>query len=394
MFHEDNRRRLYKHAHGELIVLTAYDLLQQSGDMAAPFLQESSFWWLTGIEEPGWKVILDTARQHATLVRPERSKVDIIFNGESDDDAVSGVSGIREIIPAKEFEARLRQLHRHHSVVKTLDAKQSHEFVLNPAQGSLHSVLQRIFDSVQHCDKQLAELRAIKQPAEIERLRAAIKLTCEAFGVVRSRLAELKSESEVEAEFIYAFRRAGAAHAYEPIVASGKNACVLHYAPGNAKLRAREPVLIDIGARVGGYSADITRTYCLRPTKRQQAVHAAVLKAQQAIIALIAPGVPVREYLEKSDAIMKAACVELGLIKEGDSQEAYRTYFPHAISHGLGVDTHDSLGAPRYFEQGMVLTVEPGIYIPSESIGVRIEDDILVTATGHENLSASLPAGL
>lgn len=394
MFHEQNRKRLYERANGQLIVLAGYDAMQQSGDMAAPFLQESSFWWVTGIERPGWKVILDTARRHSILVRPKRSDVDIIFNGESDDAEIAAISGINDIIPEKDFESRLRQLHRKHVVVQTLNPKQSHEFVLNPAGQSLHNTLKRLFDSVQHSDPLFNELKAIKQPEELARMREAIRLTCDAFAEVRRNLGNLKTEAEVEAEFVYRFHRAGAKHAYEPIVASGANACTLHYLANKDKLRSRDMVLIDIGARVGGYSADITRTYCLNPTKRQKAVHAAVEKAEQDIIALIAPGLPIAEYIEAVDAIMKQALQELGLVDDLNDNETYRNYFPHAISHGLGIDTHDSLGRPRYFEPGMVLTVEPGIYIPEEGIGVRIEDDILVTTTGHENLSARLPTSL
>lgn len=385
---------MYKKANGQLIVLAGYDAMQQSGDMAAPFLQESTFWWATGIERPGWKVILDTARSQATLVRPKRSDIDIIFNGESDDEEVARVSGITDIIPEKEFESRLRQLHRKHAIVQTLNPKQPHEFVLNPAGQSLYTALKRIFDSVQHCDAVFNELKAIKQPEELAWMRAAAQLTCEAFAEVREKLSELKTEGEVEAEFIYRFHRAGAKHAYEPIVASGANACTLHYAANCDKLRSRDMVLIDIGARVGGYSADVTRTYCLNPTKRQKAVHAALEKAHQAIITLIAPGLPIAEYIDSVDEIMKQALYELGLLDDMSDQEAYRKYFPHAISHGLGIDTHDSLGRPRYLETGMVLTVEPGIYIPEEGIGVRIEDDILVTATGYENLTAALPTSL
>lgn len=394
MLHQNARERLYRQSDGKLIILAGYDAVQQSGDMAAPFLQESTFWWLTGIEQPGWKVILDTARGRATLVRPKRSDVDIIFNGESDDAQITKLSGISDIIAEKEFESRLRQLHRKHTIAYTLNPKQPHEFVLNPASQQLHDALRRIFNSVQYCDQLCNELKAIKQPEELERMRAAIALTCDAFADVRRTFDTLKTESEVEAEFIYRFHRAGAKHAYEPIVASGGNACVLHYNENSDVLRAREMVLIDIGARVAGYSADITRTYCRTPTKRQIAVHASVEKAHQAIIGLIAPGVPITEYSNAVDTIMKQALHELGLLDDMNDLDTYRTYFPHAISHGLGIDTHDSLGRPRYLEPGMVLTVEPGIYIPEEGIGVRIEDDILVTSNGHENLSASLPTGL
>ena len=255
-------------------------------------------------------------------------------------------------------------------------------------------MLKRIFDSVQYCDLLVNELKAIKQPEELARMRAAAKLTCSAFADVRAKLDELKTEAEVEAEFTYRFHRVGAKHAYEPIVAGGANACTLHYRVNKDKLRSRDMVLIDIGARTDGYSADVTRTYCLHPTKRQKAVHAAVESAHKSIIALLAPGLPIAEYIDAVDAIMKQALHSLGLLDDVNDAEMYRKYFPHAISHGLGIDPHDSLGRPRYFETGMVLTVEPGIYIPEEGIGVRLEDDILITPTGHENLSAALPTSL
>jgi Xaa-Pro aminopeptidase len=394
MFHTNNRKRLFAKAKGELIILTAYDSVQQSGDMAAPFLQESSFWWVTGIKQPGWKVVLDTARGETTLVRPHRSDVDVIFNGESNDDEIRAISGIHHIISQREFEGYLRQLHRHHTIAYTLTQKEDHEFVLNPAKAMLVAVLKRIFDSVQYSDALFAELKAIKQPDELARMRSAMKLTCDTFSAVQSQLASFKTEAEIEAEFIYAFHNAGAHHAYEPIVASGSHACTLHYIENSGKLRAREMVLIDIGARVDGYSADVTRTYCRNPTKRQIEVHAAVVEAEQAIINLIAPGLPITDYLKQVDEIMKHALQKIGLLKDLNDTETYRKYFPHAVSHGLGVDTHDSLGRPRYLEPGMVLTVEPGIYIPEESIGVRIEDDILVTKTGYENMTGQLSTAL
>ena len=394
--HEDNRNRYYTASAGQLTVLTAYHEMQQSGDMSAPFLQESSFWWLTGITEPGWKLILDAARKQAVLVRPHRSEIDVIFNGAMSDEAIAEISGISHIIAEKEFEGELRQRHRSHAIAYTITPSHSGngDVVANPAQAELHETLARIFGSVQDCSRTLSSLRAVKQPHELDSMQRAIDLTVRAFKDVRDNLNTLSSENEVEAEFIYRFRRAGATHAYEPIVASGANACTLHYIANDRKIGARDMVLIDIGARVDGYAADITRTYCRRPTKRQRAVHEAVQKAQQRVIDLIEPGLLVSDYIRQSDAIMKEALHGLGLLDDMSDEKTFRTYFPHAMSHGLGVDTHDSLGAPRYFEPGMVITVEPGIYIPEERIGVRIEDDILVTADGRKNLSAKLPTEL
>jgi Xaa-Pro aminopeptidase len=203
----------------------------------------------------------------------------------------------------------------------------------------------------------------------------------------------MSHEYMVEAEFSHYFRSRGATgHAYEPIVASGKNACTLHHIDNAAEVKNNALLLIDIGASVDGYPADITRTYAVgKPNDRQKAVYTAVETAHYQIIDLLKPGLKVKDYSDRVDEIMKKALDSLGLLKK---ESDYRRYFPHAVSHGLGIDVHDSLGGPEVFVAGMVLTVEPGIYIPEEGIGVRIEDDILITKTGHENLSAALPTSL
>lgn len=395
MFHKANRARLELASRGALVVLTGYDALQWSGDMDVPFMQESSFWWLTGIDEPGWKLILETARPHATLVRPVQSEIERVFLGGISDDEALKISGADEIITTEELEARLRQLSRMHTVAETIIDRRSHSSsVANPALGNLQRLLKRTFASVDNCQQTLQRLRAIKQPEELARLRRAIALTTDAFSSARENLTNFKTEYELEAEFTYRFRRANATHAYQPIVANGAHACTLHYDQNSGKIAARQTTVIDIGARVDGYSADITRTYCANPTKRQIAVHAAAEQAQKQIIELIRPGESVVDYVTKSDELMKRALMQLDLLKDKNDVETFRRYYPHATSHGLGVDTHDSLGQPRIFEPGMVLTVEPGIYIAEESIGVRIEDDILVTNDGRENLSSALPTAL
>ena len=227
-------------------------------------------------------------------------------------------------------------------------------------------------------------------------MKKAISLTVDAFEYVRPLIELMKYEYEVDAEFGYYFRRHGAkGHAYDPIVAGGKNACTLHYMNGNAKLKKRELLLLDIGVRHFGYPSDISRTYAIgEPTRRQQEVHSAVRRAQKKIISLLEPHLMLDQYHRDVDAIMAEALIELGLMKDTSDTDNYRRYFPHAISHGLGIDPHDSLGPHRSFVENMVVTVEPGIYIPEEGIGVRIEDDILITKTGRSNLSARLSTDL
>lgn len=375
--------------------MTAYDAIQQSGDMEAPFLQESNFWWLTGIEEPGWKAVIDPRLHHMTLVRPKRSHSSIVFNGSTDDALIMSISGAEEIISYEDFEPVLRQLARRHALARTVyDKKVDHDFIHNPAQANLYAVLERTFTNVHDASKELADVRAIKDDVEQAAIKKAVSLTEKAFTHVLSKLSTFKYEYEIEAEFTYFFRKHGAHHAYAPIVASGENACTLHYGKNSKKLPSKGMILIDIGARVNGYAADLTRTYAVNPTKRQAEVHHSVERAHKQILSLLKPGLPLNEYIRSVDEVMKHELISLGLMKDIADTDAYRRYFPHSIGHGLGVDVHDSLGTSRYLRAGMVLTVEPGIYIPEEGIGVRIEDDILITASGHKNLSAGLSTAL
>jgi len=385
-----NAQLLLQAMPGQVIVLTAYDAVQGAADMATVFRQESCFLWLTKIEEPGWKMIVDGTRKRTTLVRPKLSEQQLIFDGNSDDKLILKLSGADEIIQAKDFESALRAIARSHTVIHSVYDKTNYGFVLNPAQKELDGTLTRIFSTVVSCQNEINVLKAIKSVDEIKALQRSINITVSAFEKAKLELPSLKYEYELEALFGYEFRRQDADHAYEPIVASGLNACTLHYTKNNAKLSQHSPVLIDIGARYGAYCADITRTYMVDPSIRHQTIHAALTRSQLKIIKLLAPGMPVLEYMKESDRLMKETLVELGLIGSIDDEQGYRTYMPHSVSHGLGIDVHDSLGKPRVFQEGMVLTVEPGIYIKDEKIGMRIEDDILITAKGNRNLSGKL----
>ena len=397
-FFVSNRQRLIERLNGGTIVLSAYASMQRGNDMAAHFEQEANFWWLTGVEAAEWLVIIDGSRNKTTLVMPSVSDTHQIFDGSLSPEEAQRISGADRVIGHDEVVKFLRDLAKKHSVVYTLGDQPYAEyldFVLNPAPKKLYDQLARTFNSVQDCRKDMAQLRAIKQSEEIIALQQAIDLTADAFTLVKSTIQTLKYEYEVEAEFTYHFRKKGADHAYDPIVAAGGNACTLHYVDNNSRLKKRELVLLDIGARLNGYPADITRTYAIgEPTKRQKQVHDVVVEAQQRIVALIAPDVMIEQYQRDVDGIMIDALLQLGLMKDREDEKAYRRYFPHAVSHGLGVDVHDSLGGPKVLRPGMVLTVEPGIYIPEESIGVRIEDDIHVTPNGHVNMSGRLSTGL
>jgi len=378
---------------GALVVVTGYGEMQRNGDMAHLFEQEGHFWYLTGIESPDWQLIM--AGKRAWLVAPEVDEVKQTFDGSLSEDDATRISGIQEVISHGDAQALLRQLRRQHSVVYVPQVnkrlKEYSHFYFNPAPGRAERQLEMIFDRIIDCHKELSQLRAIKQPEEIKAIQKAIDITGEAFKSLTKALPDLKYEYEAEAVMSYEIRRRGAAgHAYSPIIAGSQNACTLHYVANNDRLKAKHLLLMDVGAKCGGYAADISRTYVVgEPTARQRQVYDAVLKAQEACIKLVKPGVSFADFQRDVDGIMEQAVQSLGF-EASDLHE----YFPHAIGHGLGIDLHDSLGGFESLQPGMVLTIEPGIYIDKEGIGVRIEDDILVTETGHANLSSRIPKEL
>lgn len=396
-FFVSNRRKLAGRINGGLAVLAGYVEVQRRGDMSHRFSQESNMWYLCGIEEPGWRLIYDGTRDHAWLVRPERDDIQRIFDGGLSDQRAIEISGADEVVSANDQELLLRQLTRKHSTVHTIDPKRAasqHSYVPNPALADLHSMLSRVFNMVSDLTLEMANLRAIKSDEEIAAIKKAVGNTVEAFKEVKSILPELNYEYEIEAEFTYRFRRKNLDHAYDPIVASGANACTLHYINNSAKKQSRSAALIDIGAEYNGYCADVTRTYAWgKPTKRLIELHAALESAQHEIINRMSPAMPIADYLRMVDDVMKKHMIEVGLLAN-ENDEKYRKYFPHSVSHGLGVDVHDSLGESRTLDPGMVLTVEPGIYIPEEGIGIRIEDDVLVAKNGIVNLSGKLSTSL
>lgn len=391
-----NRKKIAENLNGGVLVLTAYASQQRSNDNAHSFTQESNFWYLCGIEEPDWKLIIDGSRGHSWLVAPNVSDIHKTFDGSLDYDEAKRISGVDEVISKDESIDILRRLSKVHRLAYTVGESphaEYYNFELNSSTERNKQMLSRHFTQVQDCRKELASLRARKQSEEIIAIQKAVTISIAAFKLIHKNLASYKNEYEIEADFARNVRFAGASGcAYDSIVAAGKNACTLHYSKNGAKVSNRQLVLMDMGAQYNGYAADITRTYAKgQPTKRQHAVHQAVEAAHHRIIGLIEPMLAVEEYQRSVDQIMKEALDSIDLPSD---EAGLRRYFPHAISHGLGIDVHDSLGAPKYFEENMVLTVEPGIYIPEENIGVRIEDDILVTSSGRKNLSGTLSTGL
>jgi Xaa-Pro aminopeptidase len=241
-----------------------------------------------------------------------------------------------------------------------------------------------------------AHIRSIKSATEIQAIRTAVAITQQSLDELRSQLAHMKNERDIEVLLTYEFMKRGAeGHAYDPIIASGIHATTIHYDKNNGPLANDELVLLDVGAAYNGYAADISRTWAVgnKATSRQQELFDVVHDVQQYAMSLLRPGTVLREYEAKVRDYMNTHLARVGLMQVGD-KSASTHYFPHLCSHFLGLDVHDAGVYDEPLQAGMVLTVEPGLYVPEESIGIRLEDNVLITSTGIENLSKDIPSTL
>lgn len=395
-FFINNRIKLRRvHKGNGLIVLTAYARLQLSTDVPFTFRQESSFWYFTGLDEPEVILVIDGDKEY--LILPTRSKFSDISNGEINQDELASISGVIEILTMKAGWERLSKRLKNLKQVSVLLAPPAYidecDFYTNPARAKLMEDIKSYNQAIEFNDIRLdvARLRSIKQPIEIEQIQTAINITNESFVKIKNQLPKLNYEHEIEAIILETFYKHGSKPAFESVVTSGKKACQIHSEEKHSPLLKTDLVVIDIGAEVNHYCADVARTYSIgSPSVRQKQIHASVATAQQFAFSLLKPGISYRDYEAKMEKFIGQELKALGVIKTATKKEI-RRHFPHATSHFLGLDTHDSGDYYSPLEPGMVLAVEPGIYIAEEGIGVRIEDDVLITSEGISILSANLP---
>ena len=395
-FFEGNRRRLKTLFIGKApIVLTANGLLQRSGDTTFPFRQDSNFWYLTGINEPDFILVIDKDKEY--LIASERSPTMNIFGGHQNLEKLRKTSGIKDIVDSNDGWKRLsaRLLRSKH--IATLAATQkyitTHGFYVNPAKTALLERVKECNALIKPLDlrRHLSTMRTIKQPEELLAIQAAIDVSAKAFAFVKSNLKKYEGEHQIEAELSKKLRLGSSGHAFSPIVASGRNSGIIHYQTNDDLLKNKKTLLIDAGAEVENYAADISRTYFLKnPTKRTKAVYEAVKNTQDYGANLLKQGVNIKNYEKQVEHFLGEKLRELGLIKNITSEQV-RKYCPHSITHFLGLDTHDAGNYEQPLQANTVLTIEPGIYIPKEDVGVRIEDDYHVTSSGVKNLSVKAP---
>jgi Xaa-Pro aminopeptidase len=401
-FFINNRTRLKQTAETTApVVITANGLLQSGGDTSYPFNQDASFWYLTGCDMPD--VILVCHPDGDYLIVPSRAGSRVDFDGQIDHQRLAKVSGIKLILDeTKGWQLLNDQLNKAKQVATLVAAPvyiKAFGMYTNPARQTLIEKLKlnRRQFNVLDLTREIAQLRVIKQPTEIIAIQKAVDITIASLEHIqkRAKAGAYHFEYEVEAELNRDFRRLGGrGHAFAPIVAGGIRACTLHNVQNDGQLQPSELLLCDVGADYQHYAADLTRTFSIGvPTNRQQALYAAVLETQVFALAILKPGVLLKEYEQKVRQFLGIKLRELGLITIVNQKNISR-YLPHAVSHYLGLNTHDIGFYSEPLKPGMVLTVEPGIYVPKEAIGIRIEDDVLITETGNRVLSSHLSHGL
>jgi len=403
---------------GAIAILPAAPQHIRNRDAEYPYRQDSDFHYLSGFPEPEAVIVLTPGRKHGEYILfcRERDPHMETWNGRrAGPEGACEFYGADDAFPIGDIDDILPGLLEHRErVYYTMGF--STEFDQR-VMGWVNQIRRKVragsrtpdeFISLEHL---LHDMRLYKSRAELKALRSAMAISATAHQRAMRMCRPGLMEYEVEAEYLHEFRKHGAVPAYSPIVGGGANGCILHYVENNMPLNDGELLLIDAGAEVECYAADITRTFPVNGTfsKPQRAVYELVLAAQQAAIAKIKPGNHWNDPHDAAVRVLTEGLVELGLLKGKLRQlikdQDYRRFYMHRTGHWLGMDVHDvgdyKVGGEwRVLESGMVMTVEPGLYIPAGSkgvakkwwnIGVRIEDDVLVTPKGHEVLTVATP---
>jgi len=409
LFIENRKKFVSKLKEQSLAIFYSNDLLPVNADAHYTFSQNSNFFWLTGIDQEECILWLfpDCPREELReilFIRKTNEHIQIWEGWKYSKEEAFEASGIKNVRYFEEFETILLQAigfceniyldFNEHPRNTLFYASPSHQLAYRLQKQFPAHKIQRAFPI-------LAYLRSIKSDEEIKLLQEAINITHKAFLRVLKFIKPGVYEYEIEAEIFHEFiKNRATGPAYGSIIASGKNACVLHYVLNNAICKDHELVLMDFGAEYANYSADLTRTVPVngRFSSRQKQVYQAVLEVMKEAKKLLIPGKDnIYSYHHKVGEIMTEKLLEIGLLKSEDVKNqnpdwpAYKKYFMHGTSHYLGLDTHDVGFMNLTFEKGMVFTCEPGIYIFEEGLGIRLENNILITENGNIDLMENIP---
>jgi Xaa-Pro aminopeptidase len=408
IFKQNRKRFMASMETNSIAIFNSNDELPINGDALYRFKQNSDLYWLTGIEQEDTMLVLfpdhpdPKFREVLVLVRPNelKEKWDGHRLRAAEGRAISGISSIiwldtldpllqSWIHLADKIYLNTNENDRKANLVPVRDYRYAMEI---RGRYPLHEY--------RRCAKIMRSLRAVKSPLEVEVLQQAIDITDHTFRRLLQTIHPGIMEYEIEAEIFHSFlSRRATGPAYGSIIASGDRARTLHYVSNDQECKAGELVLMDFGAEYGGYCADLTRTVPVsgKFTRRQKTVYNACLDLHNYAKSLLKPGITILQYHDKVGDEATRLFHQIGLLRKSDiknedpENRAYRKYLYHGISHHLGIDVHDLGTKTEPLKAGMVLTVEPGIYIEEEQMGIRIENNVWITRNGNKDLMGKIP---
>lgn len=408
LFKQNRDRFVKKMLPNSIAVFPGNPVIVANGDANYDYIPNSDVLWLSGIVQEKSMVILypdnpdPTMREVLVLLRPNEH-LEKWEGHKLRKEEATAISGIQHIQWLDGIDTVL-QVMMHHADNVYLNSNENDRqdrSLGRPDLEFVHSFMSRYpLHRYERAAKIMKEVRAIKTREEISVTQRAIDITESAFRRVMKFIKPGVMEYEIEAEVTHEFlSKRATGHAYGAIIASGDRARVLHYVENNQECRDGELILMDFGAEYGNYSADLTRTIPVNGkfTKRQKDVYNAVLAVHNYAKGILKPGISIVDYTKKATEEMEKQLVKLGLISKTDIKNqdpenpAYRKYFYHGITHHLGIDVHDLGTRVLPVKEGMLFTVEPGIYIEEEQMGIRIENNIWLTKTGHVDLFKNIP---
>jgi len=408
IFRQNRKRFMEKMEPNSIAIFNSNDELPSNGDALHRFKQNSDLYWLTGIEQEDTMLLLfpDNSdkkyREVLVLVRPNELKEK--WDGHRLRAAEGkAISGIDSVVWLDTLDGLLQPLIHLADNIYLNSNENDRKSNLVPVRDYRYAaeIKQRYpLHTYRRSARLMKDLRSIKSALEVEVLQKAIDITDSTFRRLLKFIRPGVMEYEIEAEIFHSFlSQRATGPAYGSIIASGDRARTLHYVSNNNECKDGELILMDFGAEYGNYCADLTRTVPVngRFTKRQKAVYNACLHLHDYAKSLLKPGINILQYTDKVGEEATKEFVKLGLLSKSDlknedaDNRAYRKYLYHGISHHLGIDVHDLGTRTEPLKAGMVLTVEPGIYIEEEQTGVRIENNIWITRSGNKDLMANIP---
>ncbi|HNQ11843.1 MAG TPA: aminopeptidase P family protein [Bacteroidia bacterium] len=391
-----------------LAIFHSNDEMPRNGDAFFKFRQNSDLFYLSGIDQEQTILLLCPnapikAYREVLFVRQTNEHIAIWEGHKYTKEEARAASGIETILWTSEYN-KVLDLLMHHSSEVYVNMNENDRYVSDVEYRDLRFARQLKNKYPAHTYHRsgplMANIRVCKESEEIQQMKEAISITEKAFRGVLSFVKPGVKEYEIEAIISHEFlRNRATGHAYSPIIASGKNACVLHYVDNNQKCNDGEIILMDFGAEYGNYAADLSRSIPVNGkfTKRQKDVYNAVHRVMKAATKMLIKGNTLEKYEKEVGQIMTEELIGLKLLDRGAVKKQnpelplYKKYFMHGTSHFLGLDVHDIGNRYEPMKSGMVFTVEPGIYIPEENLGIRLENNILITEKSNTDLMASIP---